>query len=66
MTEHLGYDKSAVQGRGSGNSRNGTRTKTVTTDNVGSVPIGSRGIGRAASSRRSCVSVTAASVMWTR
>jgi len=39
MTEHLGYDKHDVQGRGSGNSRNGTRTKTVTTDNVGSVPI---------------------------
>lgn len=39
MTEHLGYDKHDAQGRGSGNSRNGTRTKTVTTDNVGHVPI---------------------------
>lgn len=39
MSEHLGYDKHAVEGRGSGNSRNGTRTKTVTTDNVGQVPI---------------------------
>lgn len=39
VTEHLGYEKHDVQGRGSGNSRNGTRTKTVTTDNVGSVPI---------------------------
>lgn len=39
MNDHLGYDKHAVEGRGSGNSRNGTRTKTVTTDNVGSVPI---------------------------
>lgn len=39
MTDHLGYDKHAVDGRGSGNSRNGTRTKTVLTDNVGPVPI---------------------------
>ncbi|WP_414713728.1 IS256 family transposase, partial [Segeticoccus sp.] len=39
MSEHLGYDKHAVEGRGSGNSRNGTRTKTVLTDNVGPVPI---------------------------
>lgn len=39
MNEHLGYEKHAVEGRGSGNSRNGTRTKTVTTDNVGTVDI---------------------------
>ncbi|NYF97701.1 transposase-like protein [Janibacter cremeus] len=39
MNDHLGYDKHAVEGRGSGNSRNGTRTKTVTTDNVGAVDI---------------------------
>ena len=38
MTEHLGYDKRAVDGRGSGNSRNGTRSKTVLTD-VGPVAI---------------------------
>ena len=29
MTEHLGYDKHDPAGRGSGNSRNGTRAKTV-------------------------------------
>ena len=29
MTEHLGYDKHNVMGRNGGNSRNGTRTKTV-------------------------------------
>src|SRR4051812_1911759 len=29
MTEHLGYDKHDSAGRGSGNSRNGTRSKTV-------------------------------------
>ena len=39
MTEHLGYDKHHPAGRGSGNSRNGTRSKTVLTDNVGPVEI---------------------------
>jgi hypothetical protein len=29
MTEHLGYEKHAVEGRDGGNSRNGTRAKTV-------------------------------------
>ena len=32
LTEHLGYDKHAVQGRDGGNSRNGTRPKTVLTE----------------------------------
>ncbi len=32
MTEHLGYEKHGVDGRGSGNSRNGTSAKTVLTD----------------------------------
>jgi putative transposase len=31
MTAHLGYEKHAVEGRGSGNSRNGSTTKTVQT-----------------------------------
>jgi putative transposase len=39
MAEHLGYDKHEVIGRGSGNSRNGTRPKTVLTDNVGPVTV---------------------------
>ncbi|TWE10491.1 mutator family transposase [Rudaeicoccus suwonensis] len=39
MNQHLGYDKHAVAGRDGGNSRNGTRTKTVLTDNVGPVTI---------------------------
>lgn len=39
MSTHLGYDKHAVAGRGSGNSRNGTRSKTVQTDNCGPVTI---------------------------
>ena len=39
MSEHLGYDKHEVAGRNSGNSRNGARTKTVLTDNVGPIEI---------------------------
>ncbi len=38
MTEHLGYEKHDVAGRGSGNSRNGTRSKTVLTE-IGPVEI---------------------------
>ena len=38
MTEHLGYDKHDAAGRGSGNSRNGTRSKTVFTE-IGPVEI---------------------------
>ena len=32
MTYHLGYEKHAVEGRNSGNSRNGKTTKTVKTN----------------------------------
>ena len=38
MAEHLGYERHAVEGRGSGNSRNGTTPKTVTTD-IGEVEL---------------------------
>jgi putative transposase len=38
MSSHLGYDKHAVEGRNGGNSRNGTRTKTVITE-VGPVDL---------------------------
>ena len=38
MTEHLGYDKHDAAGRGSGNSRNGTRSKTVFTE-IGRVEL---------------------------
>jgi transposase-like protein len=38
MSEHLGYDKHAVEGRNGGNSRNGTRSTTVLTD-IGPVDI---------------------------
>ena len=32
LTEHLGYEKGDPDGRGSGNSRNGTSSKTILTD----------------------------------
>jgi putative transposase len=38
ITDHLGYDKHEAAGKNSGNSRNGTRAKTVLTD-VGSVEV---------------------------
>ncbi|MFG1913201.1 IS256 family transposase [Kribbella sp. NPDC048928] len=38
ITDHLGYDKHDPAGRGTGNSRNGVRSKTVLTD-VGEVSI---------------------------
>jgi putative transposase len=38
MSEHLGYDKHDAAGRDGGNSRNGTRTKTVLTE-IGPVEI---------------------------
>ncbi len=38
ITDHVGHDKHDAAGRGSGNSRNGTRSKTVLTD-VGPVEV---------------------------
>jgi transposase-like protein len=38
ITDHLGYDKHDPAGKDGGNSRNGTRAKTVLTD-VGPVEI---------------------------
>jgi putative transposase len=38
MTDHVGYEPHAVEGRGSGNSRNGAYPKTVTTD-IGKVGL---------------------------
>ena len=35
LTEHLGYEKGDPAGRGSGNSRNGTSSKTVLTEGRG-------------------------------
>src|SRR3954447_17745691 len=39
MTEHLGYEKHAPAGAGTGNIRNGTRGKTVLTEGSGQVEI---------------------------
>jgi transposase-like protein len=39
MTEHLGYEKHDPAGAGTGNIRNGTRAKTVLTDNTGPVEL---------------------------
>jgi putative transposase len=39
MTDHLGYDKHDAAGRDGGNSRNGTRSKTVISEAVGAVEI---------------------------
>lgn len=38
LGEHLGYEKGDPAGRGSGNSRNGSTTKSVLTE-VGAVPV---------------------------
>jgi transposase-like protein len=38
MTQHMGYDRHGPAGRGSGNSRNGARSKTVMTE-IGPVEI---------------------------
>jgi len=38
MSDHLGYEPHAVEGRGSGNSRNGSFVKTLATE-IGKVPI---------------------------
>jgi transposase-like protein len=38
MEEHLGYERGDISGRGSGNSRNGTYPKTVTTE-IGQVEL---------------------------
>jgi putative transposase len=38
MTDHVGYEPHAIEGRGSGNSRNGTYPKTVTTE-IGKVDL---------------------------
>src|SRR5438270_12674944 len=38
MSDHLGYERHAPQGKGTGNSRNGSYPKTVTTD-IGKVDL---------------------------
>ena len=55
MSEHLGYDKHDPVGRNRGNSRNGTRAKTVLTE-IGPVEIEVPRDATAPSSRRSWTS----------
>ena len=50
LSDHLGYEPHAVEGRGSGNSRNGSYPKTVTTD-VGPVELRVLGIATPPSTR---------------
>lgn len=38
LSEHLGYERHAVEGRGSGNSRNGSYPKSITTE-IGEVEV---------------------------
>ena len=67
MTEHLGYDKHAAEGRNRGNSRNGNRTKTVLTDNAGQVrDRGAAGPGRHVRPGDRGEAAAAAVAMWTR
>jgi hypothetical protein len=66
LDDHLGYSKHDPVGRDGGNSRNGTRTKTVLTD-VGPVRSTCRGIGTGRSSRSWSASgnaVSAGSTRW--
>ncbi len=39
LDEHLGYSKHTIEGYNTGNSRNGTFPKTVTTENVGEIVL---------------------------
>ena len=39
MDEHLGYSKHTKEGYNSGNSRNGSFPKTITTENIGEVVL---------------------------
>ena len=60
LSEHLGYDRHDPSGYGSGNSRNGTRAKTVLTDACGSIEIDVPATVWAASNPRSSRSVSGA------
>jgi hypothetical protein len=60
MSEHLGYDKHDVAGRTGGNSRNGTRAKTVLTRS-GRCRSTCRVTPTPRSTRRSCANVNAVS-----
>ena len=62
MSEHLGYDKHDPAGRDGGNSRNGTRAKTVLTE-IG--PVRDRGPARPRRQLRPGRSCASANAVWT-
>ena len=65
MADHVGYDKHAAEGRNRGNSRNGTRSKTVLTE-VGPVEIDVPRDRDGTFEPRSCANGSAGWPVWTR
>jgi transposase-like protein len=61
MTDHVGYEPHALEGHGSGNSRNGTYPKTVTTE-IGKSTCGSHVTATAPSTRSPSARDSAASM----
>jgi len=66
LSEHLGYDRHGPAGRASGNSHNGSRSKSVPTVACGAIEIDVPRDRAGTSSRSSSPSVSAACPMSTR
>ena len=66
LSEHLGYDRHGPAGRASGNSHNGSRSKSVPTIACGAIEIDVPRDRAGTSSRSSSPSVSAACPMSTR
>jgi len=66
LSEHLGYDRHGPAGRASGNSRNGSRSKSVPTVACGAIEIDVPRDRAGTSSRSSSPSVSATCPMSTR
>ena len=66
MTEHLGHEKGGRPEQPGGNVRNGTRPKTVLTENTGEVEIDVPRDRAAASGRRSSRNANVACPGWTK
>jgi hypothetical protein len=65
LTEHLGYEKHDPAGAGTGNIRNGIRSKTVLTEHSGQSPSTCPAIGPQHSHRRSSSGVDVATYLVT-
>ena len=65
MSEHLGYDKHDAVGRNLGNSRNGSRSKTVLTQGRARDDRGATRPGRHAAGRRQSRSIPGGCQEWT-